>query len=73
MKKFYYQVKSYEWEDVEAFGSAWQAAKAKAAELHAPIYRELSKDGDRYKQEVYCTAGCFLRVDLARPQDIKVF
>lgn len=73
MKQFYYRVMSYEWKDTEAFGTAWKAAKIKAAEIHAPVYREIAKDGTRVKQEVFCTAGCFLRADLARPQDIKIF
>lgn len=73
MKQFYYQVMGYEWEDTEAFGAAWKEAKVKATEIHAPIYREIAQDGERFKQEVFCIAGCFLRVDLAEPKAIKIF
>jgi hypothetical protein len=72
MKKFVYQVAAWEFVDSVAFGQAWQDAKAKAAELGAPIYRLIIK-GEDTRQEVFMTAGCFLRADLADAQGIKVF
>lgn len=69
MKKFIYQVQSFEFEDTEAFGTAWKEAKEKAKELHAPIYRTVVET----QQQVFCTAGCFLGVGYARDSDIKIF
>ena len=69
MKKFVYQVKGFEFEDTTAFGEAWKEAKAKANELHAPIYRLVIK-GEEVKQEVYCKAGCFLSVKLTKAEMI---
>ena len=72
MKKFVYQVQSWEFVDSVAFGQAWQDAKVKAAELSAPVYR-LVINGEDIRQEVYMTAGCFLRADRADAQRIKIF
>ena len=72
MKKFVYQVGPWEFVDSEAFGQAWKEAKVKAAEMGAPIYRLVIK-GEAVKQEVFLRAGCFLRVDLVQPEDVKVF
>lgn len=72
MKKFVYQVMGYEFEDTVAFGEAWKSAKAKATELHAPIYRLVIK-GETVKQEVYLKAGCFLTVELADTSHAKIF
>ena len=72
MKKFVYQVAAWEFVDSVAFGQAWQDAKAKAAELGAPIYRLVIK-GEKIQQEAFLKAGCFLRVDLVKPEDVKIF
>ena len=72
MKKFVYDVAGFEFVDTEAFGNAWRAAKILAADKHTAIYRQVIKHGES-KHEVFCTGGCFLRSDLARPQDIKIF
>lgn len=72
MKKFVYQVAGFEFEDTEAFGKAWKEAKAKAAELHAAVYR-LVIDGEKVRQEVYVKAGCFLRSDLALVKNVMIF
>jgi len=40
--------------------------------MGAPIYRLVIK-GEAVKQEVFLRAGCFLRVDLVQPEDVKVF
>lgn len=72
MKKFVYQVAEFEYVDCEAFGAAWKEAKAKAAEMHKAIYRLVIKNGE-VKQEVFCAAGCFLNVELAKPTDAKIF
>jgi len=72
MKKFIYQVAGWEFVDSEAFGKAWKEAKAKASEVGSPIYRLVIK-GETVNQEVFLKAGCFLRVDLAQPKDLKVF
>jgi hypothetical protein len=72
MKKFVYCVMGYEFEDSEAFGKAWKEAKAKATELHAPIYRLVIKGGEA-KQEVFLKAGCFLSTALADTSKAKIF
>ena len=72
MKKFVYQVEGFEFVDIEAFGKAWKEAKAKAAELHAAVYR-LVIDGEKVRQEVYVKAGCFLRSDLALVKNMMIF
>ena len=72
MKKFVYQVKGYEFVGAEAFGEAWKQAKAKAQELHTPIYRLVIK-GETVKQEVFVQSGCFLSVALANPANIFTF
>ena len=69
MKRFIYQVESFEFTDTEAFGKAWKEAKEKAKELHAPIYRTVVET----QRQVYCSAGCFLGVDYARDSDIEIF
>lgn len=69
MKRFIYQVESFEFTDTEAFGTAWKEAKEKAKELHAPIYRTVVET----QRQVFCTAGCFLGVDYARNSDIEIF
>ena len=69
MKQFVYQVGAHEFIGAEAFGQAWKDAKAKAAELHMPIYREVRE----IRREVYTQAGFFMRDDTARPENIKVF
>ena len=72
MKKFVYQVAGYEFVDSEAFGEAWKEAKAKAAELHVPIYRLVIK-GEDVKQEVFVQSGFFLSVNLAMVKNVMVF
>ena len=72
MKKFVYQVKGFEFVDNKAFGTAWQEAKAKAAELHAAIYR-LVISGENVRQEVFCTGGCFLSVENAHSDWPRIF
>lgn len=72
MKKFVYQVEGFEFVDSEAFGTAWKAAKIKAAELHTAIHRLVIK-GDEVRQESFCSAGIFARSDLTEPKDWKVF
>ena len=72
MKKFVYQVRSFEFVGYEAWGDAWKQAKAKAIELHAPMYRMIIKNGE-IRQEAYCNGEVFLRYDLTKPEDIKVW
>lgn len=69
MKKFIYQVESFEFADMEAFGTAWDEAKEKAKKLHAPIYRTVVET----RRQVFCVAGCFLGVNYAHDYDIKIF
>ena len=71
-KKFVYQVASYEWVDIEAFGAGWRKAKAYAKKIHAPVYRLVFRE-DEPVQEVFMQGGCFLRVDLAKEKSIMVF
>lgn len=72
MKKFVYQVAGFEWEDTEAFGTAWKQAKAKAAELHAAVYRLVVK-GEDVRQEVYYKGGCFNSIKFATTENVKIF
>ena len=72
MKKFVYQVAGFEWEDTEAFGTAWKQAKAKAAELHAAVYRLVIK-GEDVRQEVYYKGGCFNSIKFATTENVKIF
>jgi len=72
MKKFVYQVKGFEFVDTNAFGKAWQDAKAKAAELHCPIFRLVIKDG-KVRQEVYYNGGLFNSVEFMREDNVKIF
>lgn len=72
MKKFVYEVGSYEFIGEDAFGDAWRAAKAKAAELHTAIYRSVVKN-ESVRREVYLNTGCFLAVELADPDSVKIW
>ena len=72
MKKFVYQVDGFEFVDTVAFGEAWREAKRQATELHAPIYRLVIEDG-KVQEEVYVKAGCFLRSDLTRRENVMIF
>jgi hypothetical protein len=72
MKQFIYLVKGFEFEDSTAFGKAWQGAKAKATELHCPIFRLVVK-GDSVRQEVYYSGGCFNSVEFMHEDSVKVF
>ena len=72
MKKFVYQVAGWESTDTTAFGKAWQEAKAKATELHMPIYRLVIK-GEEVKQEVFTKGGCFVSVNLATIDRVLTF
>lgn len=73
MKRFYYEVGAFQFSDTIPFGQAWKDAKAKAAELHAPIYRETVQDGDTIRNEVYLNGGAFVSVDHADANSIKFF
>jgi hypothetical protein len=72
-KKFVYQVAGFEWEDTEAFGKAWQQAKAKATELHCAVYRMIIKGDEEPRQEVYYKGGCFNTIKFATPENVKIF
>lgn len=71
MKKFVYDVAGFEFEDTEAFGKAWREAKAKATELHVPIYRTVIKTEER--REVYYNGGCFNSIQFATADNVKVW
>ena len=72
MKKFIYQVKGFEFVDTNAFGTAWAQAKVKATELHCPIFRLVIK-GDKVRQEVYYSGGCFNSIEFMREDNVKIF
>jgi hypothetical protein len=72
MKQFIYQVKGFEFEDNTAFGTAWEQAKAKATELHCPIFREVIK-GENVKRQVYYKGGLFNSIEFMREDNVKVF
>ena len=72
MKKFVYQVMSFEFVDSVAFGEAWKMAKAMAEKLHCPIFRITIKN-DEEKMEVYYKAGCFNSIKFATKENVKIF
>lgn len=73
MKKFIYSIGAFEFVDTVPFGTAWREAKAKAAELHAAVYRQTIKGNDESRYEVYTTAGVFLYVEYVKPEMVKIF
>ena len=72
MKQFTYMVNGFEFEDNEAFGQAWAQAKAKATELHCPIFRRVVK-GNEVRMQVYYSGGLFNSVKFMREDNVKVF
>lgn len=72
MKRFVYDVMGFEWEDTEAFGSAWKTAKEVAKGLGVGIYRTVIK-GETERREVYCKGGCFLPVEMVKPESVALF
>ena len=72
MKRFIYEVAGYEFEGAEAFGKAWKDAKATAAGQGLPIYRTVIK-GEAERHEVFTAGGCFLPVDMVKPEDVALF
>ena len=71
-KLFIYEVMGYEFDDTEAFGKAWKEAKAKATELHCPIYRTVVR-GEELESEVFYQAGVFNSVRFATAENVKIF
>jgi hypothetical protein len=71
-KMFIYDVAGYTFEDTEAFGKAWKAAKEKAAALHCAIYRTVRKS-ETERREVYYKAGCFNDVKYAGIHEVMIF
>lgn len=69
MKQYIYRVAEYTFTSEEVFGQAWRDAKAKARELHAPIYRTTIET----HEEVYSTAGAFLSTKYAQENQIERF
>ena len=73
MKKiFIYDVAGYTFEDTEAFGKAWKAAKEKATALHCAIYRTVRK-GETEHREVFFKGGCFNDVKYADVREVMIF
>jgi len=71
-KKFIYDVAGYTFEDTEAFGKAWKAAKEKATTLHCAIYRTVRK-GETERREVFFNGGCFNNVKYATSNNVMIF
>ena len=69
MKTYIYNVNGREFEETEIFGNAWKAAKAYAAEIHAPIYRKVVE----IQEQVYINCGAFIGTSHANPDSIKIF
>ena len=63
MRKYIYEVASYEFSDDEVFGGAWREAKAKAKETGSGIGRLVVEDGDIIRREFYTKGGCFLPME----------
>ena len=71
-KEFIYNVAGNEYRDTEAFGQAWKAAKAKAIEVHAAIYRTVKK-GETVSNEVFYKSGCFNSIEFATNENIMIY
>jgi len=72
-RQFFYTVKGFEFHDGECFGQAWREAKAKAQELHVPVYRRvIDKNGDE-SWEVFLKGGCFLPVKYATADNVETW
>ena len=72
MKRFVYDVMGFEFEDTEAFGKAWKDAKEVATGLGVGIYRTVY-NGETERREVYCKGGCFLPVEMVKPESVALF
>lgn len=73
MKRFVYEVGSWEKEDTVAFGTVWQEAKSVAIANNLPIYRTVINNDQVERHEVFCVGGLFVTTDRAKIEDIKVF
>ena len=71
-KIFVYEVAGFEWRDTEAFGTAWKQARAEAEARKCGIYRLVIK-GEQVKQEVLVRGGCFLPVEMVKPDEVLIF
>ena len=71
--KFIYKVAGFKWEDTVAFGEAWRAAKAKAAELHQPIFRSVVKANGTIHEQVFYNGGVFNSVEFMGCDNVRVF
>lgn len=71
-KKFIYDVAGNLYEDTEAFGTGWKAAKEKAIALHCAIYRTVCK-GETEHREVFFKGGCFNNVKYATSDNVMIF
>lgn len=68
---FTYKVKDFTFTDTEIFGAGWKEAKAKAAELHAPIYRTSVVTETR--EEVFLNGNIFMDIKHATNDNVKIF
>ena len=59
-KTYIYNVAAHTFTDSVPFGAAWQAAKAKATELHTTITREVWKGDTLLRREGFATGGVFI-------------
>lgn len=69
---YVYNVNGTILEDTEAFGQAWETAKALATEEHTIITRQVV-NGDSIRNEFYATGGCFLNERFYEPSKAKIF
>ena len=75
-KTFIYQVynSGYEFRGPDAWGQAWQDAKAKATELHTGIMRTVEQEGKEPRHEYYAKGKVFLNIKFfPGPQDLRIF
>lgn len=72
MKMFVYFVEGKVWEDFEAWGKAWKAAKDYAIQQHGVIFRDVVR-ADKVKHEVYYKAGIFNSIEFMREDNVKVW
>ena len=71
-KRFEYRVNGTAFEDTEAFGKAWEAAKEKATVEHTYIERTVI-NGNDIRYEFYAKSGIFLNERFMEVDKVYIF